>query len=154
MKFAELPYEEALSRHPEGVAEILRKLRAGKSKSRNAAPETFTWSYQGCVEVTGSGSLATVLANHMKPAPVMSLDEKVADQLSRTRVSLCGTVGRWAGHADVSTMPAEVEAYARKGFEKEAAEEARLAALTPAQRKAEVEDLLKQLRKSPGFFEL
>jgi hypothetical protein len=153
MKFADLSYEEALKRHPEEVAEIITKLRSGKSKSRNVAPEALVWSYQGSVRVEGSGTLAQVFAAASKPRAVMSLDAKVADQLRRTSVGLHASVGRWYGYVELPVPPPEVEESARAGFVKEAAEQTRIAALTPAERQQEIAELLGQLRKSSGFME-
>ena len=61
MIVATLSYEEMLRRHPAEVAEIISKLRKGKSKVRDADPATITWTYQACVLIEGSGTLAHIL---------------------------------------------------------------------------------------------
>jgi hypothetical protein len=155
MIVATLPYEEMLRRHPKEVAEIVSKLRKGKSKVRDADPATITWTYEACVLIEGSGSFADLLSGKMERAErkwnAMTLDEKVADTVRRTSTGICARLGRWWGGSDAIPNPPEVAENTRAGLMAQAAEQARADALTPEERRRETEDLLRQLGADPGF---
>lgn len=155
MIVATLSYEEMLRRHPAEVAGIVAKIRKGKSKHREADPATLTWTYQACVLIENSGSFADFLNGKMERTErkweAMSLEEKVADQMRRTNTCVCASLGRWYGSSDVIASPPELEQNARAALYAEAAENARLDAMTPDEREEEIADLLGQLSGSPGF---
>jgi len=155
MIVATLPYEEMLRRHPKEVAEIITKLRKGKSKVREADPVSITWAYHACVRIEGSGTLAEVFGGESERRQrkwnAMTLDEKVADEASRTYVSIEARLDRWCGRSEVIPNPPEVEENIRTNLTTRAAEQARVDAMTPEERKREVEGLLKELGRDPGF---
>jgi hypothetical protein len=144
-----------LRRHPAEVAEIVAKLRKGKSKVRDADPATFTWTYDACVRIEGSGTLAHILGGGAERAQrkwdALTLEEKVADTVRRTSVGISAKLGRWWGGSGVIPNPPEVAENARVNLMAQAAEQARADALTPEERRREVEGLLKQLGRDPGF---
>ena len=155
MIVATLSYEEMLRRHPAEVAEIISKLRKGKSKVRDADPATITWTYQACVLIEGSGTLAHILGGGAERAQrkwdALTLEEKVADTVRRTSTGISAKLGRWWGGSGVIPNPPEVAENARSGLMAQAAEQARVDAMTPEERRRETESLLRQLGADPGF---
>jgi len=155
MIVATLSYEEMLRRHPVEVAEIVSKLRKGKSKHRDADPASLTWTYQAGVLIEGCGSFDDLISGKMDRAErnweAMSLEEKVADQVRRTSTGIYASLKRWSIGSDVIPNPPEVEENARASFERQAAEDAVLDAMTPEEREQDIANLLGQLSGSPGF---
>ena len=149
MIIATLTYEEMHRRHPAEVAEILTKLRKGKSKVREEDPATFTWAYHACLEIKSAMTLAEIFGNEpdrrQRELDAMSLDEKVADIASRTTVSILAKIGRWWGASSVIPNPPEVEINAREGLVTQAVEQARVDTMTPEERSQEVSRLLAML---------
>ena len=141
-----LPYEQALERHPEQVADVIRQVRKGRSKTKNTDPSTWTWSYTWCVEIHGC-SIEDMFREAGREKPVLSLEERVDDLLRRSHVAL-------SGHTRSSDVSSEVlrDHYTRSVTE-EMTEEARIAALSPAERDQQVQDALRYLTgpKNKGF---
>ena len=150
MKIRDLTYEEAMRLYPDQVAEVVLKLRSGKSKSKNTPWTELAWSYACCVEVNEGSTLEQVFMRLENPAE-MSGEARVADEVARTIVWLEGRIGRWTGKSSRIATPPEVAANVRKSWEKRAAEEARAAALSPEERDSELTDLLRALGKGGGF---
>jgi hypothetical protein len=151
-------YEEALKRHPQRVAEALARLRKSKSKWRNAEPETLMWAYSWCKQVKGM-SFPEMLASVKNPQPkkVLTEQQRVDEEIGAYILGLdIETPGAhyWSEKFSVVDMPPEIVDEVRARIQADMKEEARLATLTPEQRGAEVEGLLKQLRGKPGFFEV
>jgi len=77
MKLCDLTYREALTRHPDEVASLLRRLRHGNSKHKNAKPEEVSWRYD---------------IYQMLPT-------------AKARTMLCASIGRWWGRQPVENPP-------------------------------------------------
>jgi hypothetical protein len=150
MKICDLTYEEALKRHLIETNAITWRLRKGKSKARLLPAPELQWYYECSVRIEGSGSLADLLAGNMPQKKVLSLEEQVQDEVSRTGTMLMASHGRWRGSESVPNPP-EVAIKARERLKADAREKARFAALTPEQQDAERDALLRQLSRSPGF---
>lgn len=157
MKLATITFEEARTRHPKEVTEILAKLGSGKSKHRKATGDKLQWEYKTAVLIEGSGSLGDMLAGKFEAGrlrrEVMTLDERVADEVRRTRTSLQGTIGQWAHGVSVANPP-EVESRARAAISEHMRERSELDALPPAEQDRQREETLAQLRGQPGFMEV
>ena len=153
MKLCDLTYDEAFKRHPSEVERITLKLRRGKSKARLIPAQELEWSYECCVRIEGSGSLADVLSGAMSKRlkkEAQSIDALVEDEVRRTGTVLKASLGRWGDSAAVHNPP-EVAIKVRERLEADAQEKARFNALTPEQQNAERNELLRQLSRSPGF---
>jgi hypothetical protein len=157
MKVCDITYAEALKRHPAEVKMICTRLARGKSKNKTAKPETLAWSYECAVRIEGSGTFADLLSGKMDAdaarRDAMSLDAKVADEVRRTHTSLQASIGRWADSQKVQNPP-EVEANIRRRLETQAREQAEFDALPEEEQERQREELLGQLRGTPGFVEL
>lgn len=157
MKLATITFEEARKRHPKEVAEILSKLRLGKSKHREATGEKLKWEYETAVLIEGSGTLADLFGGKFEAdrlrREAMTLDERVADEVRRTRTGLRATIGRWSDDASVPNPP-EVPSRARAAHSEQMRERAEFDALSPAEQDRQREETLAQLRGQPGFMEL
>lgn len=161
-----ISYEEALARHPAEVAAILRDVRRGKAKDKDRDAATWKWTYSWGTRIDGGiSSLADLLSGKHEPWPVklarMTLDERVADEVSRSKpVHLVGRTPSFKtrGWADMHPdyFPPEAEALIREGHASQVAEQARVAGLTQEQRDAEVRGALEYLMgpKNRGFVAL
>lgn len=150
MIVAKLTYDEMLRRHPVEVTAMVAKIRKGKSKVRDEDPAKFEWVYDACVRIEGAGTLADILggdaARREAKFDAMSIDDKVADHLRRMSCGIVARLDRCVVRSDVVVPnPPEAEHNAREGYERLAAEKARYAALTPAERDAELQEAVKAL---------
>lgn len=150
MQLCTISYEEAFARHPKEVEQIILKLRRGKSKARLLPAQELQWSYECCVRIDGSGSLADLLAGNIPKKKELSLEDQVQDEVSRTGTMLMANHGRWRNSEPVPNPP-EVAIRVRERLETDARERARFNALTPEQQDQERNELLRELSKSPGF---
>ena len=156
----ELSYEEARRQYPDKVDEVMTKLRKGKSRHRDAAPEELEWSIEYGVLVPGQlVTFADLIVGRVEDPRErrsrMSLDERVEEIVQGVTAYLRGKIGRFiAFSSQIEGCPEEVRAAIRRGVEEDIAEEARVAALSPEERQAEAEEALRQLRKMPGFMEI
>lgn len=152
----ELSYEEARRQYPDRVDEVMTKLRKGKSRHRDAAPEELEWSIEYGVLVPGQlVTFADLIVGRVEDPRErrsrMSLDERVEEIVQGVTAYLRGKIGRFiAFSSQIEGCPEEVRAAIRRGVEEDMAEEARVAALSPEERQAEAEEALRQLRKCPG----
>jgi len=136
-----LRYEQAVERHPDHVAEVMAKLRRGKSKHRLAEACTLHWDYSYCIRC-GPG---------LSPA-FETIEDEVSDRVSRTMVHIEGQIGRWWGSSESRVdVPAEIVAEYRMYIEEAWEERARVAAMSPEERDRLLQDALMQASKSPGF---
>jgi hypothetical protein len=152
MKICTVSYEEALKRHPVEVASIVKRLRKGKSKLRENDPASFTWEYSRCVVIPNGRTLAEIFTeqNRRRAMTLEDLDAAVADEIKRSQCALYLRAPR-VGIGEGVEAPPELEPQVREGFERQAREQARVDAMTPEQRQAEIESLLGQLGRDPGF---
>jgi hypothetical protein len=154
MRICALSYEEVIKRHPTEVTKILTNLRKGKSKNREATAIELDWSYECCVQIKGY-TLAEVFGGvveaDQEERSELSVDDRVADQVSRTTVWLQAKLNRWCGQSDPIPAPPELVQGLRDKFEEEDREQARLKAMTLTERQEKIDELLGQLSKNPGF---
>ena len=146
-----LTYQQALERHPEQVADVLRQVRKGRSKTKNADPSTWTWSYDWCVEIHGSFSFEDLLSGKQEEERQVrlsrSLEERVNGLIRDSHVAL-------RGHTGSSDVPSEVlREHYTETVTAEMAEEARAAAMSPEQRHQEAQEALRYLMgpRNKGF---
>ena len=131
-----LTYEEAVQAHPVEAAEVLKKLRKSRSKHKNTDPATLTWAYEMAVTIQ-CDSLLDILAGKKRYDADFTLDEQVADYVSRCHVVL----GVLNYSATVPT-PAFVGEQRRVHLEALAADQAAFEALPRAEQLVQQEELL------------
>ena len=134
-------YPSILKNYPNEVAEVMSNLRKGKSKHKCAKESDLVWSYSWVTRIEGGGFLLSDLLNGKK-------------QVNIETATVCGKIGRWQGYSSLcNPLPKEVVDYIAK-LASDAAEKQRISdARSPEEKKAYMESLLKQLRRSPGFME-
>lgn len=114
-----ISYEEAKQRHPREVAASVRALRASGSQHKAVAPSKLDWYYTIAVRID---SLPTRdIEGWRKKAEAyakLSLEERVQDQLSRSKAFLHASVEHWTHHDGVSLLPPEWERHTREELEK------------------------------------
>jgi len=155
-----ITYALANARHPQQVAEVMANLRRGKSKNRLAAPTDLQWGYDWSVEIRSApfSNIIEVLTGKAKdvkgldPEP-RTENEAVADYARRVYILLSATIGgkTWYSDTPVPPLPKEVEDQFRANFRRDATEKARIEALSPEEREAELQAALRPLSRSPGF---
>ncbi len=154
MKLVEIPYAEAVRRHPNEAAFILAKLRRGTSRHKAAPPDKLTWWYECAVSVQGY-TLASVLAGAERAdraaRDAMTFEERVADQVARTSTTLNAKIGRWWGGRGIRVNPPEVEVKAREGIARSMREEAEYRLLPQEEKDRRAAEALASLRGTPGF---
>jgi hypothetical protein len=157
MAWLEIPYKTAKKRYPKEVAEVMKKVRAGKSKHRNSDPNLWAWGFSWCVLIEGSirGSDFAKMIAGKKEFPKekeLTPDEEVEDYGSRATVHLSAKIGKteWGSH-DPIEFPKEIAEMIRKDRKEADIENARFNALSPEEKDREVNDALRQLSRSPGF---
>lgn len=153
-------YEQALSRHPAEVAEIVKGVRKGKARDKDTDPATWRWCYTWGTRIEGGGSLAELLSEKLEPYHIklsrMTLDERVTDEVRRSvPVALYGRVpsGRTGGQEALPDFPPEVGALIRSRHEADLKEVARVSALSPEEKEAERREALNYLTgpRNRGF---
>ena len=153
----EIDYKTAKKRYPKEVAEIMKKVKAGKSKHRNSAPELWAWGFSWSVMIggmIGGHDFAQMIAG-VKEFPKkkeLTPDEEVKDYAGRATVHLGAKIGKaqW-GSPDPIEFPNEIAESVREGRKRQDTEKARFDALSPEEQNREINDTLRQLSRSPGF---
>lgn len=154
----EISYKAAKKRYPKEVAEIVKKVKSGKSKHRNSAPELWAWGFSWCVMIEGGINgldLAKMIAGEKefpereKEKPI---EAEVKDYARRATVHLAAKIGKaeW-GSSDPVKFPEEIAEMLRKDRKEQDAEKARFNALSPEDQNREINDTLRELGRSPGF---
>lgn len=155
-------YKEVLKDYPY-IIEQLEKIKSrSRAKAAKEPLEKYEFSYEVCERITccSFGDLISGKAqeDRIKKAE-MILQERLDDSLSRLGISVSASFSRACFRSDgirfdnsISRPKVIVDCY-RKQHEENIKEEERAASLTPEEREAETEELLKQLR-GPGFMEL
>lgn len=141
----DLTLEQAQSDYPNEVDQVVKELRASRSKSKGAGIEKlqFSISWSERVQSMSVGDLFS--GNTPKQFP---LEERVF-------ATLQGSVGRWAGYSErIQPCPKEIIALNEKHDKERLTEQARFNALDTEEQEQETEDLLSQLRSDPGFIEI
>jgi hypothetical protein len=117
-------------------------------------PQDIKWGYFICVEVSGC-SFQDVLDEMSSNEPIQpkTLQERLDDIIPNVGCSLYGKYKRKSKYISLEVVPEKVIDYYRELFEKDIEEETRIASLTPEEHQKEIEGLLAELRKDPGFME-
>ncbi len=142
-----LTYEEASKRYPNRVAKLMAEFRANEGKSKTkvlkGGAETVKWY------ITYGMRVGPNSRQERQELSIAAFCEK------NVFASFGGTVNRyWHASVKFDKVPQEVlDAY--KESENTREEARRFAAsMSPQERKAKVNGLLKSLRVSPGFVEI
>lgn len=154
----EISYKTAKKRYPKEVAEVIKKVKAGKSKHRNSAPELWAWGFSWCVMIEGGINgldLAKMIAGEKefpKREKEKPIEAEVKDYARRATVHLGAKIGKteW-GSPEPIKFPEEISEMLRKDRKEQDAEKARFNALSPEEQNREMNELLRQASRSPGF---
>ena len=158
MAWLEIPYKAAKKRYPKEVAEVVKKVRAGKSKHRNSAPELWAWGFSWCVMIEGGingADFAKMIAG-VKEFPKREkekpIEAEVKDYARRATVHLGAKIGKteW-GSPEPIEFPEEIAEMLRRDRKEQDAEKARFEALSPEEKDRETNELLRKASLSPGF---
>jgi len=158
----DITYKEAKKRYPVHVKEALARVAKSKNKYKHTHPELMHWCFDWCVRLEGGingGDFLKMVAGekpfpeHKKPS---SEDAEADDYFRRATITLAVRLGNttYTSAGKVTDQPKEIGDFIRKSFRDDAAEAARIAKLTPEEREAESNEILGQLRRSPGFVEM
>ncbi len=142
-KIGPLPYKDVLARYPDQVAEIVAKLRRGKSQHRNADPSTLEWVF-----------FWGIIVDPQMVVDYAPIEDQVADRVRRSGVNLQATIGKWWGDSSMIPVPPELVSIHQKAAEDNLARKARVDSMTPEERQAEIDKLVGQLSNKPGFMAL
>lgn len=149
-----MPITEKLAKekYPELCQEFLKHLRNSKTKSKNTPEQDFKYSYVWMERIVGDFSFKGVLQRMQNPQikPIESLEEKVQNRIANTFVSLRISAGRVCKHYPIET-PEEIKELIRQKEIDKVEEQKRIDSMSEEDRNDEVESLLKELSKNPGF---
>lgn len=156
MSNIQITYARAMEFCPVQACEAIANLQKSRSKSRKSDPATLPWEFSWGVEVRGE-SFADLLsgraAKRREEERAQTLEDRLEARQNAIRVSVC--VKGYGAPLPRGVVPDEILSgelgAVTEAFHKEKAEETRLATLTPKQREAEVNDLLRQLGGMGGF---
>lgn len=157
-------YQIASQRYPKQVEEIVAKINSGKSKIVGTDPETWKWYFSWGMVVggltRGPEALKEIIANAQKSEEEReaewradkerTVEERLQDQVSRARVSICGG-GRSTFGVQIDEVPPEILEVMRDSAEKSWIRDQELLAMTPEERHARAQAALAQLAGTPGF---
>lgn len=149
----EIDYAIALARHPVEVQVCIDKIRKGKAKKKDTDPATWKWTYDWATSVEGF-SLGDMLSGKaQKPPKPQTVEERVADEVSRSSACLQARIGGTWSYSPLSVFPEEATAVILKAEQQAEADRRQWESLSDEGRKDKLEGLLKQLR-GPGFVEI
>jgi len=97
----EIPYEEALKRHPIQVAETMKMLGKSKSRDKDVDPTHYIWVYDWGVWGKAC-SLADILSGNVQEE-TRTMEERICG------ISLFATKGRKYGASDTPILPVPQE---------------------------------------------
>ena len=156
----QIPYAEVKSKFPNEVDLIMKRLRKSSSINKHWDAAELTWEFNWGQRVQGLSFQDVVAGKREKTFPELhsSADEKNVREFLGNSITwnITGRAGKWFAHslAQEGNIPDEILALYVKMYNDQIAERQRIAGLTPEERQAEVEAVLKALRRSPGFVEL
>jgi hypothetical protein len=150
-----IAFQIVSSRYPNQLLEIHSKLKNSKSKEKNVPLEEWNWNFDYCVRITnGCFKLSDIFNKGVVPKH-QTPQEIYADRLNNTFCSITASKGRaWLQSSTLAELPQEIKDSWAKQKEDSIKEQKRVDSLTPNQKQEEINCLLKQLRKSPGFMEI
>lgn len=133
------------AKHTVAYQQISKKLGKG-----------IKWTYVWCQSIQSTNFMDIISGKAQQEAAkerTKTLEQRLADVKPCIGCSLKGQVGKKSHTVMLDEVPDKVLDSYRTQFAKDIAEEQRVDALTDEQREAEVQSLLKELRKDPGFME-
>lgn len=162
----EITYKESISQFPEAVQELKDKLESGTSKQKGTDPSEFHYSITWWQRAEGGSFLDMIKSSQkrsekieaMSDEELYDVDRRVSEVLPKIfSISLVASIGRW--HSAISIAedgdpPQIVIDWYRRGEEKAIDQEKKNAAMSEEEREEERQDLLGQLRGTPGFVEI
>lgn len=145
-------YSSIQNRYSEAIKAIIARLRAGKSRYKNAKEDTLFWYFDIGAEVRGQ-TFREVMAEakaktKWEPPPPLSFEEYWNELKPRLKVGLIGATWHWQSYKVLDTIPDEVKDMYKAIWEKNEIEKKRIAALTPQQRTEETITLLRKLSEN------
>lgn len=147
--------------YPDAVAAMMDKLEAGTSKEKGSSPEDLEWSFFWGERIEGSGSFADMIKKHQQGVsepPNYDLDARVNKRLKNiVPVYLEGKIGRWRSTISLEDVgydeiPVGVVSHLTSLEADKIEQEKEADSLTDEEREARVNDILGQLKGTPGFF--
>lgn len=144
----EIPYEKVKKNYPSFINKIMADLKKGKSKEKGRPPSDLKWYISWSIKVIDQ-------QNSLTPSDLS--DAGIRKFLSkRVYWSIHAKVGRWRGitKAIEKEIPQEIIEYYKQTYVNSAKEEERFNNLTLEEQQAEIDGLLKELRKDSGFIEI
>lgn len=131
---------DAKKRHPKQYADIVAKLRKGKSKHKDENPSKLEWYYNWATQVKAF-TFEEVLAG--------AKDEEPSQHI----VWLSAKIGKWWGSSGPVSLEEAIEVtdVIEQNIAAKKAEEDRINSLSEEERRKEVNDCLRELSKYPGF---
>lgn len=164
-----ITYEMARERHPKELEQVRVEVARSGSKYKTKLVEQWQFFYSTHQEIQGggmrgdefmrklqSGELAREKDEKMRWKDTATLEDRIQRYMEGLHISLSARLTPRGGSYGVplNSIPPEIQADIRETSQQEVAERARFNALTPAEREAETQGLLAQLRGSPGFTEI
>lgn len=150
MSSIEITYERAMEFCPTEAEQAIETLRRSRSKHRLADPRMLKWEFAWGTQVRAH-SFRDLMSGKARADDEarrkLTLEERIADQASRTIVSVC--VHSYGARLPI--VPDEIMSRIVNAQTESFAEEQRTAALSPEEREAEVKALLQKLSGTPGF---
>ena len=132
-----LSYDEVTKRFPRELQDLRKELRGSRSKRSKTRMRDLEYYFSTCVRATCVSAADLFKQRVQKPK---TIDERVADLVSRTEVYICAQAGRWQAGVPIDGVPLEVVQSFREGEES-----------FQEKMSGTAEDLMKSLSKKPGF---
>lgn len=151
-----ISYQRAMEFCPVEAQQAIANLQKSRSKHRKTDPKDLPWEFAWGIEIR-SESIKDVLsgrsAKRDEAERNRTLEKKIEARKRQIIVSVC--VKNYGAALPRGTVPDEILAIelgeVTESHHEEKAEEARQATLTPAQREAEINDILRQLGGMGGI---
>lgn len=138
-------YAEAKARYPAAVEEIIQKLRSGKSKEKNSAPDKLDWFFDWGI----------VLPSCRFEDILKGIKEEAGPVKDRIRCSLFASKGRWWKFSEhILPIPQEIIDIEEQGEKEHQEKKKKYAELPEEEKQARMQETLNQLRGTPGFMEI
>jgi hypothetical protein len=160
-----IPYEEVKARYPLEVRTIMGKLRGGSSKEKHRTESELKWEISWAQRIRAYSFIEVFNGTAQKDKTFPELYPEANRENVRLFLgdsiswNIIGKIGRWQGFANPPAgqqgfLPDEIlDAYVDM-YNKQIAEQRRIASLTAEEKAEEVKELLKKLRRSSGFVEV
>lgn len=156
----QIPYDEVKKRFPQEVDLIMSKLRKSTSIRKQLPEEDLTWEFSWGQRVQGLSFQDLIDGKQEKKfhelypaADQDNVREFLGDSISW---GIMGRAGKWSYGTPEQRddVPIEIIDLYVKMYTDQIIERKRIEGLTPEEKHAEREAVLKALRRSPGFVEV